>query len=462
MMRVSVSSGCRVKDVESLGKTPSWAYGPSYWAQEASHSVSGASVALRSMVGVVPKKEMAFRARSFVGTIDDALDFRPTLNDGEKLLTLATSGVVSCGVYLVLSLYATHVAGKHFARHCIVYSALAFGLAAFLIHVSIIERKFRKVGSCRREEELAQPNSRFFNVDGANMHVTVEKPSDKCTGGMVHCVHGFGSHTFSFSFIQKRLAERLKAIVTAHDMCGFGLTERSKDRNKYSMSFNGVACTDILNKVEQNEFSEQQNDDESEKHRNRVLIGHSMGASAVAEAVIADGSCVDAIVLIAPAIVCLWSKPPLGFRKNSLQNTFISFFEALLETEDPTSFVMKEGLDSFSQRTPQRVAASIGYNLGRFMRAVLSLVQGIMTEIVRCMFVLIRPLILAFMHALVFPRDFWRYGLTMATSDQNLVTTSYVDSYRLPVLIQGWDVGIMRFIDARIAEKAGAYSPWCK
>ena len=458
MMRMSFSSGCRVKDVERVANTYSWAHGLSHWMQEASHSVSGATVALCSNRAVVEnglKKEMAFRARSAVGTVSDALDFRPTLSDGEKLLTLASSGVVSCGVYLVLSLYAqnVHVAGKH----CIGYSAVAFGLAACLFYISIIERKFRMVGSCRREEELAQSNSRFFNVNGAKIHVTVEKPPDKYIGRMVHCVHGFGSHTFSFSFIQKPLAERLQAIVTAHDMCGFGLTERSKDRSKYSMWFNGAACTDILNKLEQNECGEMKNKEES-KCRNRILIGHSMGASAVAEAVIADGNSIDAIVLIAPAIVCLWPKPPMEFRKSSLQNMFISFFEALLETEDPTSFVMaEEGSESFSKRTPQRVAASIGYGLGRCLRAAFSLVRGIVTEIIRLMFLLIRPLILAFMHALVFPRDFWRYGLGMATADQNLVTTSYVDSYRLPVLIKGWDVGIVRFIDARIAEKAGLW-----
>lgn len=463
MMRVSVSSGCRLNDVKCVSNTYSWAHGLSHWMQETSHSVSGAAVARCSNRAAVEnkglKKEMALRVRSAVGTVGYALDFRPTLSDGEKLLTLASSGVLSSVVYLVLSLYAphVHVVGKHFAQHCIGYSAVAFGLAACLIYISIIERKFRMVGSCRREEELAQPNSRFFNVDGAKIHVTVEKPSDNCIGGMVHCVHGFGSHTFSFSFIQKRLAERLQAIVTAHDMCGFGLTERSKDRSKYSMSFNGAACTDILNKVEENECGKIKNNEES-KCRNRILIGHSMGASAVAEAVIADGNSIEAIVLIAPAIVCLWPKPPMGFRRNSLRNMFISFFEALLETEDPTSVVMaEEGLESFSKRTPQRVAASIGYGLGRCLRAAFSLVRGIMTEITRLMFMLIRPLILAFMHALVFPRDFWRYGLGMATADQNLVTTSYVDSYRLPVLIKGWDVGIMRFIDARIAEKAGLW-----
>jgi pimeloyl-ACP methyl ester carboxylesterase len=42
----------------------------------------------------------------------------------------------------------------------------------------------------------------------------------------LHCYHGFGSNTWSWSLVQQQLAERLGALVTAHDMPGFGLTQR--------------------------------------------------------------------------------------------------------------------------------------------------------------------------------------------------------------------------------------------
>ncbi len=39
-------------------------------------------------------------------------------------------------------------------------------------------------------------------------------------------LHGFGANAFSWSFVDRRLAARLHALVTAHDMPGFGLTQR--------------------------------------------------------------------------------------------------------------------------------------------------------------------------------------------------------------------------------------------
>jgi pimeloyl-ACP methyl ester carboxylesterase len=42
----------------------------------------------------------------------------------------------------------------------------------------------------------------------------------------LHCYHGFGSNTWSWSLVQKPLADRLQALVTSHDMPGFGLTQR--------------------------------------------------------------------------------------------------------------------------------------------------------------------------------------------------------------------------------------------
>ena len=45
-------------------------------------------------------------------------------------------------------------------------------------------------------------------------------------GRAVHCLHGFGASAFSWSFVLDGLARALGAVVTAHDMPGFGLTQR--------------------------------------------------------------------------------------------------------------------------------------------------------------------------------------------------------------------------------------------
>lgn len=42
----------------------------------------------------------------------------------------------------------------------------------------------------------------------------------------VHCYHGFGANLGSYKRVQENLAAVLRGVVTAHDMPGFGLTQR--------------------------------------------------------------------------------------------------------------------------------------------------------------------------------------------------------------------------------------------
>jgi pimeloyl-ACP methyl ester carboxylesterase len=60
------------------------------------------------------------------------------------------------------------------------------------------------------------------------VHVKVKTPASASPqpASALHCFHGFGSNTWSWSLVQQNLADRLNALVTAHDMPGFGLTER--------------------------------------------------------------------------------------------------------------------------------------------------------------------------------------------------------------------------------------------
>jgi pimeloyl-ACP methyl ester carboxylesterase len=64
------------------------------------------------------------------------------------------------------------------------------------------------------------------------VHVKVKAPSAAASqpSAALHCYHGFGSNTWSWSLVQQTLADRLNALVTAHDMPGFGLTERCGGR----------------------------------------------------------------------------------------------------------------------------------------------------------------------------------------------------------------------------------------
>lgn len=49
---------------------------------------------------------------------------------------------------------------------------------------------------------------------------------------------------------------------------------------------------------------------QQEQQARRILIGHSMGAAATAEELISNPEGVEAVVLVAPAIVALWFGPP--------------------------------------------------------------------------------------------------------------------------------------------------------
>jgi pimeloyl-ACP methyl ester carboxylesterase len=85
-------------------------------------------------------------------------------------------------------------------------------------------------GRQRQESQLGDADSRFHALGQARLLVHA-KAADGAPPGQppawgLHCYHGFGSNTVSWSLVQAPLAQRLGALVTAHDMPGFGLTAR--------------------------------------------------------------------------------------------------------------------------------------------------------------------------------------------------------------------------------------------
>lgn len=103
----------------------------------------------------------------------------------------------------------------------------------------------------RIEKDLGDADSRFRDLGNLLVHVKVKSaktlpppvaqnpaaaryappPASNSNSGQqpaaaVHCYHGFGSNTWSWTLVQQQIAEKLGALVTAHDMPGFGLTQR--------------------------------------------------------------------------------------------------------------------------------------------------------------------------------------------------------------------------------------------
>lgn len=73
--------------------------------------------------------------------------------------------------------------------------------------------------------DLADRDSKFTDLDGVLVHYKAHSPADS-PAVAIHCYHGFGANTGSWDPVQQKMARSIKALVTSHDMPGFGLTGR--------------------------------------------------------------------------------------------------------------------------------------------------------------------------------------------------------------------------------------------
>ena len=84
--------------------------------------------------------------------------------------------------------------------------------------------------------------------------------------------------------------------VVAHDMPGFGLTERTRNLQAYTLKTNGDIGRALCAQSAWAQKLKQQDEPV-------VLIGHSLGGAGVARSFAENRSNVAAIVLVAPAIM---------------------------------------------------------------------------------------------------------------------------------------------------------------
>ena len=89
------------------------------------------------------------------------------------------------------------------------------------------------------EQELKDHDSVFRELHSTVVHYKLAQEIDQAHPTALHCYHGFGANTFSWSYVYKSLAKQLHAQVTKHDMPGFGLTQRPSQIDAYSLQFNG-------------------------------------------------------------------------------------------------------------------------------------------------------------------------------------------------------------------------------
>lgn len=211
-------------------------------------------------------------------------------------------------------------------------------------------------------------------------------------------IHGFGANVFSWEYGDTlgKLARQLRALVVAHDSPGFGLTQRVKQAGKYSIASNAAITRELID-------LEARRQSQSVANGGHVLIGHSLGGLVAAQAAVQGA--ISACVLVAPAIA------PLGTNGRSMQR-FVS-------------------------------------NLPLPFRLVFASLACLSDLTFALLFICAKPALLTALRRAVRNPSFWWRGLRNAWGNADAVTQQLVDGYRKPQLVQGWDVGLVRFIRAR-------------
>ncbi|KAI8475513.1 MAG: Alpha/Beta hydrolase protein [Monoraphidium minutum] len=211
-------------------------------ARRLNAGVAAAGHSLRVLSGAwAPPAGAAAAAAAAVAPTADAdqnlvlaLDWKASLTFAQEVICWHTAGAICCVAYAL-------TAPAAFSVPYATCMGVLFGVMLVFMRSSMMEVLYK--AKERFETDLGDPDSRFHTHNNLQVHVKVKAPAAAGAGGApaaaLHCYHGFGSNTWSWSLVQQQLADRLNALVTAHDMPGFGLTERPSDLSGYYLAFNG-------------------------------------------------------------------------------------------------------------------------------------------------------------------------------------------------------------------------------
>lgn len=387
-------------------------------------------------------KAMAMVERAEM-SLTEALDYKPRLSMWEETLCVViATALCACATIAYRISHSSLMLQLSMSPRFVVAALALWAITLAIIRSLALEVHYQALQ--RNETELAGADAHFYDFDGVKLHLTrcsfvAPTPSSRFLP-MVHCLHGFGASTYSWSFVQDKLAKKIGGVVTAHDLPGFGLSSRPSSARPYSLAFNGAAAEAILDE-------EASGLDGPEKTKLKVIIGHSMGAAAAAEAIIQrfskskDQSERLALVLVAPAIVAMW--PGIPTSKGDPVTKGMAIFEEIIGPED--SMAIK------GHSTNGTVHTSL-------LSTIIGVVQTLLLECLHLLLLLMTPVLVFFLRNVVRSWSFWYRGLTAAWADKTRVTKEYVDAYRRGQLIRGWEYGILRFLNARLSKRMGLLS----
>ena len=364
-------------------------------------------------------------------------------------------------------------------------AALLAGLAAGLACRSAALEACR-ASTAAVAADLADPDSRFASVAGLAVHYKAARPpppgSDAAGSAppppaappvALALYHGFGAGAFSWAFVHRPLAAACSALVTKHDMPGFGLTDRpgagwagwagrgrrgrgtggahadvAGGLEPYSLSFNGRVGASVLDlelllcaapatsagtpplptapplppPCSVADAVAARAARRGAGGPLRVLVGHSLGAVCAAAEAVRDPGRVDALVLIAPAIVAASS----------------------------SSASKGAGARAAQPEAAPGAATSLAVWVAAALAAVAASARLAAGLAARLAILVAAPLLVALLRAAVRSRAFWERGLGAAWGDDGAPPGWLTDAYRAPQLLVGWERGLLRFCAARI------------
>ena len=318
---------------------------------------------------------------------------RPSAEENAFALALALACGATVAAKAIRAVESTVPLVVRLASAC-ACAAVVFAVA----RIASAERRYADALVSHRD--AADADGSFINVDGVDVHYKRVTAPDAVRA--VECMHGFGANVSSWTTSEtlRRLSETLAADVAAHDSCGFGLTQRSKDVRRYTRTSDARACRAILREMR------------ADERRSVTLVGHSLGAVGAALASAEGG--VDHVVLVAPAI--------LGGKRRD-------------KSDDAR-----------------------GRALPVFLRVFFAGIAAAATSAAWCLVRAIEPVVILVLRALVRSERFWINGLRSAVhaSRRDSMSSDWVDGYRRPSIVRGWDAGMFRVV---LASVAAANSP---
>lgn len=220
--------------------------------------------------------------------------------------------------------------------------ALATGIAAVLIVPFLVPVE---TSGTVTEREAAGPGAQFVDSDGLTVHVeTAGYTGAAASPPVIVLLHGFGASTFSWREVLEPLATL--GDVVAYDRPAFGFTQRPtawQGENPYGVPGNLALLDAVI--------------DQFAHAREVILVGHSAGGVIAGEYARLNPDRVDALVLVAPAVLTgggppAWLTPVLGIAQIErlgplLVQGIASSGDQLLEQSfaDPTALsdIVREG-----------------------------------------------------------------------------------------------------------------------